>query len=182
MNKGIIFCLLILLITPIVLAASNDSSVPFSQDVSSIVIQQSLQTRNELKTYFDKSFNKWLTDATSKAQVFLDENIGQLDAMIRAEIAKYYIKVLIGLVAGIFLAGMLIYFVIMSVRKLMSLKLISERKVILDWLEAHEKEQSTIREFDKEMREMITFFKEVKAQAQANKEQEVKSVGDGKQG
>lgn len=144
--------------------AVNDTFNPnFSPtDTNNLVIQEGLKTRNDLKAYFDQKFDKWLDEATIKAQGFLDDNVAQIDQTIKSEVSKYYIKIIIGFVASIFFSAMLIYFVILSVRRLLRKKSVHEREVIMAWLEAHEKEQVAINESIKELHDFVEWLKGMK--------------------
>lgn len=167
MNKafiGIIIISLLLLTPSIVFAVNETSSASGDGDVYNVVLQESLKTRTELKAYFDQKFQKWLGEATLKAQGFLDENFAQIDHMIKSEVQKYYIKIIIGLVAALVFAEMLVYFIIMSIRRLINRKQISERKVVLEWLESHEKETVVMKETIVEMKGFIELLKRIKKQ------------------
>jgi hypothetical protein len=167
MNKKVLFLIiLIILSSQLVLAATSDIAPSVVEgNINSLIVQENSKTRSELKAYFDQKFDKWLNSATQKAESFLNDNFVQLDNMIKSQVQKYYIKLEIGLIAGLFFSSMLIYFVIMLIRRWLNRKAIAERKIIFEWLEAHEKEVQTMREFDKEMRELVDWLKKIKDNA-----------------
>jgi hypothetical protein len=162
MNKKVLFLLFIFIIFSQIffvnaaVNATNPLNAAFSPDIAT---RQVIQSEQNIKQYFDNKFSKFIDDATAKAQGFLDANFLQLDNTIRSEVQKYYIKAEIGLIAGLFFAAMLITLFIMIMRKWLNMKAKTERKVILEWLEAHEAESLKMKETIKEMEDFINLFK-----------------------
>lgn len=170
LNNKIIIVLLFVLMIPSVLAieASNISIQPgiMPLDIQNVVLQDGLKTRNEIKAYLDRRIESFKTEFTKESENFIQQKFAILDTQIKNEAAKILIKAEIYLIAGIFFSIMLIYFIHLLIKRLINRKATTERKVILEWLEAHEEETKTMKEFNKETREVLDWLLKIKKKSQ----------------
>lgn len=142
----------------------NPNYVPIN--IENIVLQEAQKTRTDIKGYLDKRIEDFKTDFIKNSQSFLDQNFAILDSQIRNEANKVLLKAEIYLVAGVVFSLLLYLFISLSVKKLLNRKIVTERKVIYEWLEAHEQEAKTMKEFDKQIRDLVSWLQDVKSKVQ----------------
>jgi len=118
MKKKIIALIFLFLLTfPFALAEEN---MNFGEQINvrNEVVESHIKTRNEIKSYMDKKSDQLISEVTTKAQGFIDENFLVLDQRVHRMINAFLLKIVLGLTSCIVFSQLIWFFIKRKIEKI----------------------------------------------------------------